>query len=69
MNHTNQQMKSISISTGETLDIVLRLQGYMDEIEGALAAIRQSADQTKLLALNASIEAARAGSTAEASLS
>ncbi|MEK4004320.1 methyl-accepting chemotaxis protein [Paenibacillus sp. FSL H3-0333] len=61
MNHTNQQMKSISVSTGETLDIVLRLQGYTDEIEGVLAAIRQSADQTKLLALNASIEAARAG--------
>ncbi|MEK4849823.1 HAMP domain-containing methyl-accepting chemotaxis protein [Paenibacillus sp. FSL H7-0756] len=61
MNHTNQQMKSISASTGETLDIVLRLQGYTDEIEGALAAIRESADQTKLLALNASIEAARAG--------
>ncbi|WP_340025868.1 HAMP domain-containing methyl-accepting chemotaxis protein [Paenibacillus sp. FSL K6-1096] len=61
MNHTNQQMQSISVSTGETLDTVLLLQGYTDEIEGALAAIRQSADQTKLLALNASIEAARAG--------
>ncbi|NOU80592.1 HAMP domain-containing protein [Paenibacillus sp. LMG 31459] len=61
MNHTNQQMKSISVSTGHTLDIVLLLQGYANEIEGALASIRQFADQTKLLALNASIEAARAG--------
>lgn len=61
MNHTNQQMKSISVSTRHTLDIVLLLQGYANEIEGALAAIRQFADQTKLLALNASIEAARAG--------
>ncbi|OKP98755.1 methyl-accepting chemotaxis protein [Paenibacillus sp. P46E] len=61
MNQMNRQMKSISESTGETLDMALLLQGYADEIEGALAAIRQFADQTKLLALNASIEAARAG--------
>ncbi|CQR58347.1 methyl-accepting chemotaxis protein [Paenibacillus riograndensis] len=61
MHQMNRQMKSISLSTGQTLETALLLQSYAEEIEGALAAIRQFADQTKLLALNASIEAARAG--------
>ncbi|HEV3101534.1 MAG TPA: methyl-accepting chemotaxis protein [Candidatus Dormibacteraeota bacterium] len=42
-------------------DRTLALAGRVNEIEGILAVINDIADQTNLLALNAAIEAARAG--------
>lgn len=55
------QMSTISGSVGEVLDTVNELQNNMDNINKFLSGITQVAEQTNLLALNAAIEAARAG--------
>ncbi|MFE5322359.1 methyl-accepting chemotaxis protein [Paenibacillus sp. NPDC056579] len=57
----NEQIHTISVAAEEAVKRVAALNGYSQEIEGALGAISEIANQTKLLALNASIEAARAG--------
>jgi methyl-accepting chemotaxis protein len=61
MKQLNNQIRSISESTDQTLDIARKLNGYTGEIGLVIGSVREFADQTKLLALNASIEAARAG--------
>lgn len=61
MKQLNAQIRSISMSAAQTLDIARQLKGYTGEIEHVIGSVREFADQTKLLALNASIEAARAG--------
>ncbi len=55
------QMESISNVSGEVVAMVQVLNNYSKEIGGALHTVRDFASQTKLLALNASIEAAHAG--------
>jgi len=55
------QMESISNVSGEVVAMVQVLNNYSEEIGGALHTVRDFASQTKLLALNASIEAAHAG--------
>lgn len=61
MTQMKNQMENISAVAGDVAAMVDVLSGYSQEIGGALQAVRDFATQTKLLALNASIEAAHAG--------
>ncbi|OMF11824.1 methyl-accepting chemotaxis protein [Paenibacillus amylolyticus] len=61
MSQMKTQMESISNVSGEVVAMVQVLNNYSEEIGGALHTVRDFASQTKLLALNASIEAAHAG--------
>ena len=61
---TSELVKSIGgleQSSQETLTVLQQLIGSVDAIVGILDSIRGIAEQTNLLALNAAIEAARAG--------
>ncbi len=55
------QMKIINTAVQESLETVEALNQSMEEVNDFLSAINQIAAQTNLLALNASIEASRAG--------
>jgi methyl-accepting chemotaxis protein len=52
---------NIRSSVGRSADTIVELQGSTHEIGQIVGVIREIADQTNLLALNAAIEAARAG--------
>ncbi|WP_430786710.1 methyl-accepting chemotaxis protein [Virgibacillus flavescens] len=58
---TIRQMKDIQSSVGETSNVIGALEVKSNEIGEIVEIITQIADQTNLLALNATIEAARAG--------
>ncbi|MDG0809269.1 methyl-accepting chemotaxis protein [Cohnella rhizosphaerae] len=55
------QVGSMSAVAEQTTSSVQTLNDYMQEIKPVLQSIASNADQTKILALNASIEAVRAG--------
>ena len=55
------QMKKIETSVSESADVIAKLGEESDKIGKIVDAIAAIADQTNLLALNAAIEAARAG--------
>ncbi|MBU0592898.1 MAG: methyl-accepting chemotaxis protein [Gammaproteobacteria bacterium] len=55
------QIRKVSEKTGSTANLISMLETRSREVENVSLAIRDIADQTNLLALNAAIEAARAG--------
>lgn len=59
--HTVQQMEVINKKTNEISQVVNQLGGKSKEIGTIVSLITSISDQTNLLALNAAIEAARAG--------
>ena len=61
INHTVNRVHSVSNNENEMVDNLQTLVGNANETKEILATIGDIADQTNLLALNAAIEAARAG--------
>lgn len=57
----NKLISGLAVQLTGTADIMLRVNDQSKNIGGILATIRGIAEQTNLLALNAAIEAARAG--------
>jgi methyl-accepting chemotaxis protein len=57
----NLRIKSLSTGLSESVNVMTRLSDHSKNIGGILDTIGSIADQTNLLALNAAIEAARAG--------
>ncbi len=55
------EMMKISRTVRESADVIKRVGQQSNEISSIVSTIREVADQTNLLALNAAIEAARAG--------
>ncbi|GAA6170452.1 methyl-accepting chemotaxis protein [Colwellia sp. KU-HH00111] len=60
-NTTNDRMQNLVTMLDSTTDVMAVLQQESTNISGILETIRGISDQTNLLALNAAIEAARAG--------
>lgn len=60
-NDTSAEMERIALSVTRTAEVVRAMGERSSSISGIVQAIREIADQTNLLALNAAIEAARAG--------
>ncbi|WP_167377911.1 methyl-accepting chemotaxis protein [Pseudomonas floridensis] len=61
INNTISLIKGLEVQAEETSRIIDALKGESDSISSVLDVIRGVAEQTNLLALNAAIEAARAG--------
>ncbi|WP_235838494.1 methyl-accepting chemotaxis protein [Cognaticolwellia aestuarii] len=57
----SNRIVSLSTSLSDSVEVMSRLSKHSDSIGGILDTIGSIADQTNLLALNAAIEAARAG--------
>lgn len=55
------EINTLATSVGEAANVIQKLESDSDSIGTVLDVIRNIADQTNLLALNAAIEAARAG--------
>jgi methyl-accepting chemotaxis protein len=61
MNKANQDIQQLSIEVGDAAIQIQKLREAVTHIHERLGIIAEVADQTNLLALNAAIEAARAG--------
>ena len=61
VSEVNREMEALAVKVTEASTIVSQLAAESQNIGGVLDVIRGVADQTNLLALNAAIEAARAG--------
>ncbi len=61
MNNTTEAINKVSATVLETAEKIRNLKDKSNEISGSAGLIAEVADQTNLLALNAAIEAARAG--------
>ena len=59
--HTVEDMNDIASTVNEAAALIQQLEANSQQISNVVAVIRDVADQTNLLALNAAIEAARAG--------
>jgi methyl-accepting chemotaxis protein len=58
---TVQAINGLSDDVAESANVIKQLEGHSENIGNVLEVIKSIADQTNLLALNAAIEAARAG--------
>ena len=61
VNKTRQSINQLSDEVTDATDVIAQLDRHAQEISGVLSTIQGIAEQTNLLALNAAIEAARAG--------
>jgi len=61
MGNVVREMETISGSVHQSAELVQQLGNYSKQITSIVSVIKEIADQTNLLALNAAIEAARAG--------
>jgi methyl-accepting chemotaxis protein len=58
---TRESISSLANGVSEATEVIAQLDHHAQEINGILSTIKGIAEQTNLLALNAAIEAARAG--------
>ncbi|WP_409420904.1 methyl-accepting chemotaxis protein [Pseudaeromonas sp. ZJS20] len=61
VNQTRGSITQLANGVGEATEVIGELSRHAHDISGVLATIQSIAEQTNLLALNAAIEAARAG--------
>ena len=61
VNKTRESISHLADGVSEATGVIAQLDRHAQEINGTLATIKGIAEQTNLLALNAAIEAARAG--------
>lgn len=61
VNEASESVKTLAAELDEASDVISRLEGDVQNIATTLSVIQEIAEQTNLLALNAAIEAARAG--------
>ena len=61
VNETRGSITSLANEVGEATEVILELSRHANDISSVLGTIQSIAEQTNLLALNAAIEAARAG--------
>ncbi|RYU71136.1 methyl-accepting chemotaxis protein [Aliivibrio finisterrensis] len=58
---TRHSVQQLALEVSNTTDVISELNSHVNSISGILVTIQAIAEQTNLLALNAAIEAARAG--------